>query len=141
MRVFTSLLCTIALAPSLAFSQSSRTQIVMLGTGTPIPDPDRSGPAVAIVVDSVAYLFDAGAGRIGKYSACSFRSMGTGTFFGEEGTNPTVGKSGRLERADELRLLDRAWQEARSGAGSVVVLAGESGIGRRIRHDEYSKPA
>jgi ribonuclease Z len=34
----------------------------MLGTGTPIPDPDRSGPALAIVVDSVAYLFDAGAG-------------------------------------------------------------------------------
>src|ERR671927_626755 len=35
-----------------------------------------------------------------------------------------------LERADELRLLDRAWQEARSGSGSVVVLAGESGIGK-----------
>jgi ribonuclease Z len=48
--------------PALASAQPSRTQIVMLGTGTPIPDPDRSGPAVAVVVDSVAYLFDAGAG-------------------------------------------------------------------------------
>ncbi|GAA4904054.1 regulatory LuxR family protein [Actinomycetospora succinea] len=35
-----------------------------------------------------------------------------------------------LEREDEQRLLARAWQEARSGAGSVVLLAGESGIGK-----------
>jgi dinuclear metal center YbgI/SA1388 family protein len=49
-------------------------------------------------------LFDAGAGRIGKYSACSFRSPGTGTFFGEAGTNPAVGHSDRLEQAPEIRL-------------------------------------
>jgi len=49
-------------------------------------------------------LFKAGAGRIGKYSSCSFRSPGTGTFFGQEGTNPAVGESGKLERAAEVRL-------------------------------------
>ena len=49
-------------------------------------------------------LFAAGAGRIGKYSACSFRSPGTGTFFGEEGTNPAVGQSGKLEQPKEVRL-------------------------------------
>jgi dinuclear metal center YbgI/SA1388 family protein len=49
-------------------------------------------------------LFEAGAGRIGKYSSCSFRSPGTGTFFGEEGTNPAVGESGKLERAAEVRM-------------------------------------
>lgn len=49
-------------------------------------------------------LFDAGAGRIGKYSSCSFRNPGTGTFFGEEGTSPAVGQSGRLEQAAEVRL-------------------------------------
>jgi dinuclear metal center YbgI/SA1388 family protein len=49
-------------------------------------------------------IFTAGAGRIGQYSACSFRSPGTGTFFGEAGTNPTVGHAGNLERADEVRL-------------------------------------
>jgi hypothetical protein len=27
-----------------------QTKVVLLGTGTPIPDPDRSGPATAIVV-------------------------------------------------------------------------------------------
>ena len=35
---------------------------MFLGTGTPLPDPDRSGPATAVVVDGAAYLFDAGAG-------------------------------------------------------------------------------
>ena len=49
-------------------------------------------------------MFDAGAGRIGNYSSCSFRSAGTGTFFGESGTSPTVGQSGRLEKVDEIRL-------------------------------------
>jgi ribonuclease Z len=57
-------------APVVAGSQESRTRIVMLGTGTPIPDPDRAGPAVAIVVDSVAYLFDAGAG-VGRRAAAA----------------------------------------------------------------------
>ena len=49
-------------------------------------------------------LFDAGAGRIGRYSACSFRSPGTGTFFGEQGTNPAVGQSGKMETQPEVRI-------------------------------------
>jgi ribonuclease BN (tRNA processing enzyme) len=42
----------------------------MLGTGTPIPDPERFGQAIAIVVDSVAYLFDAGSG-VGRRAAAA----------------------------------------------------------------------
>jgi ribonuclease BN (tRNA processing enzyme) len=38
------------------------TQVVVLGTGNPNPDPERSGPAVALVVNGTAYLVDAGAG-------------------------------------------------------------------------------
>jgi dinuclear metal center YbgI/SA1388 family protein len=49
-------------------------------------------------------LFAAGAGRIGDYTQCSFRSPGVGTFFGNEGTNPAVGQSGKLEQAPEVRL-------------------------------------
>ncbi|MDP9173431.1 MAG: Nif3-like dinuclear metal center hexameric protein [Planctomycetota bacterium] len=56
-------------------------------------------------VDQVGQaLFEAGAGRIGNYTSCSFRNTGTGTFFGQEGTNPAVGQSGRLERVPEVRL-------------------------------------
>ncbi len=56
-------------------------------------------------VDEVsAALFQAGAGRIGNYTSCGFRTGGTGTFFGEAGTNPAVGKRGQLERVQEIRL-------------------------------------
>ncbi|HSV16221.1 MAG TPA: Nif3-like dinuclear metal center hexameric protein [Tepidisphaeraceae bacterium] len=60
--------------------------------------PERELDAVS------SAMFAAGAGRIGKYSSCSFRSPGTGTFFGEAGTNPAVGESGKLETAQEVRL-------------------------------------
>lgn len=49
-------------------------------------------------------LFAAGAGHIGNYSQCSFRTPGTGTFFGEEGTHPAVGICGKLEKVTEIRL-------------------------------------
>ena len=56
-------------------------------------------------VDPIAEaLFAAGAGRIGDYDQCSFRSLGQGTFFGGESTKPSVGRRGLLERVDEVRL-------------------------------------
>jgi dinuclear metal center YbgI/SA1388 family protein len=60
-------------------------------------------PAPAIEAVSNA-LFEAGAGQIGNYKSCSFRTPGTGTFFGEEGARPAVGRAGRLERVEEIRL-------------------------------------
>src|SRR5215207_9173465 len=47
-----------------AASAQPRTQVVMLGTGNPPADPDRSGPATAIVVDGTPYLVDIGAGVV-----------------------------------------------------------------------------
>ncbi|HEX3771355.1 MAG TPA: Nif3-like dinuclear metal center hexameric protein [Polyangiaceae bacterium] len=49
-------------------------------------------------------VFAAGAGRIGDYSSCGFRTPGTGTFFGEAGAAPVIGEAGRLEEAAELRF-------------------------------------
>jgi ribonuclease BN (tRNA processing enzyme) len=43
---------------------ASRTQVVLLGTGNPPADPDRSGPATAVVVNGTAYLVDFGAGVV-----------------------------------------------------------------------------
>lgn len=62
-------LCALTVPVAARQSAPPRTQIVMLGTGTPIPDPDRAGPATAIVVDSVAYLFDAGVGVVRRAAA------------------------------------------------------------------------
>ncbi len=49
-------------------------------------------------------MFAAGAGRIGDYSRCSYRTSGRGTFFGGESTDPAIGKRGQLEFVDEVRL-------------------------------------
>jgi dinuclear metal center YbgI/SA1388 family protein len=49
-------------------------------------------------------LFAAGAGHIGEYSQCSFRLAGTGTFFGSDASNPTIGQKGRREDVSEWRL-------------------------------------
>ena len=49
-------------------------------------------------------MFAAGAGVIGQYEQCSFRLAGTGTFFGTDSTNPTVGTKGRREDVSEWRL-------------------------------------
>lgn len=40
------------------------TKVVLLGTGTPNAEPDRSGPAVAVVVNEVPYLIDCGPGIV-----------------------------------------------------------------------------
>lgn len=75
-------------------------------------------------------LFSAGAGRIGNYRSCSFRSEGTGTFFGEEGTNPTVGEAGQLETAPELRIE------------TVLSLANVDAVVRALRAAHpYEEPA
>jgi len=45
-------------------AHAQQTQIVLLGTGNPPADPDRSGPATAIVANGTAYLVDFGAGVV-----------------------------------------------------------------------------
>src|SRR5262249_17911098 len=51
-----------------------RTRVVLLGTGTPVPDPDRSGPATVITVDDRAYLVDFGPGVIRRAEAAALKS-------------------------------------------------------------------
>ncbi|MFI5221194.1 MAG: Nif3-like dinuclear metal center hexameric protein [Bacteroidia bacterium] len=49
-------------------------------------------------------LFDVGAGNIGNYSECSFSVEGTGTFLGNENSNPFAGKKGKTSYEKEMRL-------------------------------------
>ncbi len=56
-------------------------------------------------VDTVAEaLSEAGAGRIGNYERCSFRSEGVGTFLGNDSSHPRVGVPHHLETVPEVRL-------------------------------------
>jgi ribonuclease BN (tRNA processing enzyme) len=52
-------------------SAADGTKVIILGSGTPIPDPAASGPAVAIVSNGQAYIFDAGAGVVRRAQAAA----------------------------------------------------------------------
>ncbi|MBI4035271.1 MAG: hypothetical protein HY381_02640 [Candidatus Chisholmbacteria bacterium] len=49
-------------------------------------------------------LGEVGAGRLGKYSYCSFSVTGVGRFKPMKGAKPTVGKVGGLEEVAEERI-------------------------------------
>ena len=52
------------------------TQVVVLGTGTPSADPERWGPAVAVVVNGRAYLVDSGPGVVRRAAAAEKNGIG-----------------------------------------------------------------
>ncbi len=62
-------LAILILVFSTAGQASADTKVVFLGTGTPLPDPDRSGPCTAIVVNGIPYLVDAGPGLVRRATA------------------------------------------------------------------------
>ena len=77
-RALRCLLAAALLAPlaSAGAEPTSRTQLVLLGTGTPRPLPDRSGPCTAIVVDGTPYLVDAGPGLVRRAQAAADQGVG-----------------------------------------------------------------
>jgi dinuclear metal center YbgI/SA1388 family protein len=58
-------------------------------------------PQTQTVLDA---LFAAGAGQIGKYKNCSFRTEGVGTFLPTDDSSPTIGTIGENEEALETRI-------------------------------------
>ncbi len=68
----------VILAMSTAGASADRARVILLGSGTPVPDPSASGPAVAVVVGRQAYLFDAGPGVVRRAEAAAekFRLAG-----------------------------------------------------------------
>lgn len=45
-------------------TQVNGTQLILLGTGTPFADPNKSGPSLAIVVNNTSYIVDCGPGVV-----------------------------------------------------------------------------
>lgn len=52
-------------------------------------------------------LFESGAGSIGNYTNCSFNSTGTGTFNGNEHSNPVIGAKHELQKVAETKITVR----------------------------------
>jgi len=51
-----------------------------------------------------ATIFNSGAGVIGNYDYCSFNTQGTGTFRGNEESNPFSGRKGDIRYEKEVRI-------------------------------------
>lgn len=60
----------------------------------PIADADKLREAIG----------QAGGGKIGNYSFCSFSSRGTGRFLPNKGANPAIGEVGKPEEVEEERI-------------------------------------
>ena len=59
-------------------AQNTPTKLVLLGTGTPFADPNKSGPSLAIVVNNTSYIVDCGPGvvrRAAEASKLGFASL------------------------------------------------------------------
>jgi ribonuclease BN (tRNA processing enzyme) len=54
---------------------SEKTKLVLLGTGSPFADPEKSGPSVAIVVNNTSYVIDCGPGVVRRASAASKKGI------------------------------------------------------------------
>lgn len=66
---------SVLLLLTFCLSAQDRTQVVLLGTGTPNADPDRSGPSIAIVVNGSAYIIDAGPGLVRRANAANRKGI------------------------------------------------------------------
>jgi len=70
-------------APMLPITDSTApaTQVILLGTGTPYPDPAASGPATAVVVNGRVFLFDVGAGVMRRMKSANLPINGPEALF------------------------------------------------------------
>jgi ribonuclease BN (tRNA processing enzyme) len=66
---------------STAESRKVSTEVILLGTGTPYPDPAASGPATAVVVGGRVLLFDAGPGVMRRLKAANLPLGGPEALF------------------------------------------------------------
>ncbi len=81
-----------------------------------------------------AKLFEAGAGIIGEYSKCSFRTEGTGTFEGSADSEPVIGKKESFEKVNETRaeFIVNKWS-----LGKVLAALNESHPYEEPAYDIY----
>lgn len=100
---------------------SDSPKLVMLGSGTPNADPQRFGPAVAIVVNNQPYLFDFGPGVVRRCAAAHQAGM--------EGLAPW-----RLTRAFATHLHS----DHTAGLADLILTPGV--IGRRESLEIYGPP-
>ena len=61
----------------------------------PVADADKVRQAIG----------EAGGGKVGNYSFCSFSSRGIGRFLPGDGAHPVIGEIGKSEEVEEERIV------------------------------------
>ena len=107
--------------PEFPFSDSA--VVITLGTGTPVPNPERSGPATVVVVGRRVLLFDAGAGVMRRLAAAGMPIDGvTAAFISHLHSDHTLGLPD---------LILTSWVMGRSTAMRIT---GPPGLRRMTDH-------
>jgi ribonuclease BN (tRNA processing enzyme) len=116
-------------------SASPKTQVVILGTGTPRLDPERSGPAVCIVTNGTPYLVDFGPGVVRRAAASAQKGSGCAP------TKIKVAFSTHLHSDHTAGLSDLYLSPAVVGRGAALDLYGPVGLKDMAAHIRaaYSK--
>lgn len=113
------LLLLAALAPIWA----QDTRVILLGTGTPNPEPEHSGPAVAIVSGNGVYVVDAGPGVVRRAAQAGLQmEQLTRLFVTHLHSDHTAG------------LPDFIFTPAVTGRKTPLEVYGPPGIGAMTRH-------
>lgn len=110
--------------------QTTKTQVVILGTGTPILNPDRSGPAVAVVVNGTPYLVDFGPGVV-RHAAAAARDKKITAL---TPANIRVVFCTHLHSDHTAGLADLYLSPAVEGRPGPLELYGPPGIAEMARH-------
>lgn len=103
----------LGMVPTSSLMPTASEQQYKFGVHVPVPFADA-------VLEAAA---EAGAGRIGKYSHCSFQTRGEGTFLPMPGADPEVGSVGNMERVQEVRLEMTVSQRELQGVVAAVIEA------------------
>ncbi|HKF21998.1 MAG TPA: MBL fold metallo-hydrolase [Candidatus Angelobacter sp.] len=111
-------------------SSSPKTQAVILGTGNPRPTPDRSGPAVAVVVNGAAYLVDFGPGVVRRAALAA----GEKKIDALRPANLKTAFVTHLHSDHTAGLSDLFLTPAVTGRGAPLELYGPPGLDDMARH-------
>lgn len=114
------------------YNATAETSVVMLGTGTPIPTPERSGPGTAIVVDDRAYIIDFGPGVIRRAAAAS--AQYGGRFEALNVDNIRIAFLTHLHHDHSAGLPDLVFTSWTHGRDGPFELYGPDGIKKMAKH-------
>jgi ribonuclease BN (tRNA processing enzyme) len=128
--VFTALVAAIGIGLQSA-SIGEGTQIVFLGSGSPNPDPEHQGPALAIIVHGQPYIVDCGAGLVRQASAAHAKGFTSLTM--ERLTRAFVT---HLHSDHTIGLPDLMFTPAVTGRKEGLELIGPPGLAAMTKHIE-----